>query len=41
MRDQFVDAAAVLGGEGGDERFFVGGVGDEEGVDEHGLRVWG
>lgn len=37
--DDFVDAPAGLIGEGGDERFFFGLVGDEEWVDEHGLGV--
>ena len=35
--DDFVYAAARLVGQGGDERFFFGLVGDEEGEDEHGL----
>lgn len=37
MGDDFVDAAAVLVGEGGDDGFFVVLVGYEEGVDEHRL----
>ncbi|MCJ1486614.1 hypothetical protein MMC06_006792 [Schaereria dolodes] len=36
---EFVEAAAVLVGEGGDEGLFVGVIGDEEGVDEHGLAL--
>ncbi len=35
VRDEFVDAAAVLVGEGGDQGLFFGLVGYEEGVDEH------
>lgn len=37
VRDDFVDAAAVLVGEGGDDGFFVVLVGYEEGVYEHRL----
>ena len=35
VRDDFVVGAAVWVGEGGDEGFFFGLVGYEEGVDEH------
>ena len=37
MGDEFIDAAAGLVGEGGDQRFLVVLVGDEERVYEHGL----
>ena len=39
MGDDFVDAAAVLVGQGRDGGLFVVVVGDEEGVDEHGLEA--
>lgn len=35
MGDEFVETATVLVRQGGDEGFFVRGVGDEKGVDEH------
>lgn len=38
--DYFVDAAAVLVGERGDEGFFLVVVRNEERVYQHGLRVW-
>lgn len=37
VRDEFVDSAAMLVGKRGNERFFLGGIGDEERVDEHRL----
>ncbi len=37
VRDYFVDAAAGLVGEGGDQSFFVVLVRDKKGIDEHGL----
>ena len=37
--DELVDAAAALAGEGGNEDLLVIVVGNEEGVDEHGLMV--
>ena len=39
MRGEFMEAAAVLVGKGGDKGFFFGLVGYEERIDEHGLIV--